>query len=261
MRLYSQTPFPTLAQLALLPHKIHIYLWPPPLPLPSLYNWHLSSSPIIFEFLQVKMHAMKFLSALALAPSVSATLLNGAHVGREVLQVRQTSAAATATVTASTNSTNSTNSARACSSVAKNLATLIQEIPEPSGSLSTFLATAYSTMTNPCAVTIPKAISSTYLVYGSAVLSFYSVNEVQIASALAICPSITSVAAFPICASLLVAPASATPTMTTSKNSTASPTSSPIVVSTAGARDPRESGLMAAALAVAGMVGAMAVAL
>ena len=144
---------------------------------------------------------MKFLSALALASSVSATLLNGAHVGREVLQVRQT-----ATVTASTNSTNSTNSASACSSVAKELATLIQGIPEPSGSLSTFLATAYSTVTNPCAVTIPTAVSSAYLVYGSSVLSFYSVNEAQIVSALAICPTITNVAAFPICPTLFCCP-------------------------------------------------------
>jgi hypothetical protein len=201
---------------------------------------------------------MKFLSALALASSVAATLLNGARVGREVLQVRQTSAGATATVTASTNNTNS---ASTCSSVAKDLATLIQGIPEPSGSLSTFLATAYNSVTNPCAVTIPTALSSPYLVYGSSVLSFYSANEAQIVPALAICPSLTSVAAFPICPTLFAAPASATPTVTTSTNSTASPTSSPIVVSTAGARDPRESGLMAAALAVAGMVGAVAVAL
>jgi hypothetical protein len=94
-------------------------------------------------------------------------------------------------------------------------------------------------------------------------LSFYSVNEAQIASALAVCPGLTSVNNFPICPTLFAAPASATPnvTMTTSMNSTASPTSPPMVVSTAGARDPRESGLMAAALAVAGMVGVVAVAL
>jgi hypothetical protein len=200
---------------------------------------------------------MKFLSALAIASSVAATLLNGAHVG-QVLQARQTSAEATATVTASTNNTNS---ASACSSVAKELATLIQGIPEPSGSLSTFLATAYSAVKNPCAVTIPTALSSAYLVYGSSVLSFYSVNEAPIVSGLAICPSLTSINASPICPTLFAAPASATPTVTASKNSTASPTSSPTVVVTAGARDSRESGLMAAALAFAGMVGAMAVAL
>jgi hypothetical protein len=213
---------------------------------------------------------MRFLSALAIASSVAATLLNGAHVGREVLQARQTSAEATATVTASTNNTNS---ASACSSVAKGLATVIQGIPEPSGSLSTFLATAYSTVKNPCAVTIPTALSSAYLVYGSSVLSFYSVNESPIISALVICPSLTSINAFPICPTLFAAPASATPTatasknssatptVTPSKNSTASPTSSPTVVSTADARDLRESGLMAAALAFAGMVGTMAVVL
>jgi hypothetical protein len=190
---------------------------------------------------------MKLLSVLAIASSVAATL-----------QVRQTSTAATATVTAPTNSTNSTS---ACSSAAKQFATLIAGIPAPTGSLSTFLATAYVGVTNPCAVTIPTALSSPYLVYGSSVLSFYSVNEAQIVSALAICPSLTSVNNFPICPTLFAAPASATPTVTTSMNSTASPTSPPMVVSTAGARDPRESGLMAAALAVAGMVGAVAVAL
>jgi hypothetical protein len=193
---------------------------------------------------------MKLLSVLAIATSVAATL-----------QVRQTSTAATATVTAPTNSTNSTNSTSACSSAAKQFATLITGIPAPTGSLSTFLATAYVGVTNPCAVTIPTALSSPYLVYGSSVLSFYSVNEAQIVSALAICPSLTSVNNFPICPTLFAAPASATPTVTTSMNSTASPTSPPMVVSTAGARDPRESGLMAAALAVAGMVGAVAVAL
>jgi hypothetical protein len=192
---------------------------------------------------------MKLLSVLAIASSVAATL-----------QVRQTSTAATATVTAPTNSTNSTS---ACSSAAKQFATLIAGIPAPTGSLSTFLATAYVGVTNPCAVTIPTALSSPYLVYGSSVLSFYSVNEAQIVSALAICPSLTSVNNFPICPTLFAAPASATPTVTTSMsmNSTASPTSPPMVVSTAGARDPRESGLMAAALAIAGMVGAVAVAL
>ena len=55
--------------------------------------------------------------------------------------------------------------------------------------------------------------------------------------------------------------ASSTPTITTSQSSTASPTSSPVVVSAGGTRDPRELGLMAAALAIAGMVGAIAIAL
>lgn len=196
---------------------------------------------------------MKLFSLLVIASSVAATLPNRAHV----LQPRQTSAATIATVTASKNGTN----ASACYSAATEFATLIADIPQPSGSLSTFLATAYSTVTDPCAVTIPTALSSTYLMYGSSVLSFYSANLGQIASALAICPAITSVAAFPICPSLFAASARATPAVTASKNLTASPTSSAMVISTAGARDSRESRLIAAALAFAGMVGAVAVAM
>jgi hypothetical protein len=212
------------------------------------------------------MHAIKSLIVVALAATVSANYFNGELLRREILlQARQTSSSpgsAAATATASTNS-----SGNACSSVLQGLATLITGLPTPTGALATYLATAATTLTNPCSLSIPSSIATAFVAYESSVISFYSAHISQINSALAVCPSLTNLVANPICSTATgvvttTATAAANGTSTITASTTASSSSPPQVVSTAGANaNPRETGMVAAALAVAGLFGAVAVAL
>lgn len=207
------------------------------------------------------MHAMKPIIVAALAAMVSATYFNGELLRREVLlQARATTASSpSATATAYTNSTN------ACSSVLQGLATLITGLPTPTGDLSTYLATAATTLTDPCHLSVPSSIAPAFSAYESSVVSFYSAHVSQLNSALAACPSLTSLVANPVCSTAAAGVASPTATVTANGTFSASPSSSssnPQAVSTAGANGcPRETGMVAAALIAAGLFGAVAVAL
>jgi len=94
------------------------------------------------------MHALKSVIVGALATTVSATYKNGQALRREVFQVRATASGATVkrpfpTATASTNSSN------VCDSVLDGLATVLTELPTPTGDLYSYL-TAATTLTDPC---------------------------------------------------------------------------------------------------------------
>jgi len=192
------------------------------------------------------MHAIKSLVIVALAATVSAAYFNGELLRREVLQARQTPSFPSVTATASTNNTN------ACSSVLQGLATLVTGLPTPTGALSTYLATAATTLTDPCHLSVPSSIAPAFSTYESSVISFYSANSAQLNSALAACPSLTSLVANPVCSSSTAGAASttATATVTSSVFSSSLP---PKIISTAGANGPRETGMVAAALLAAGL--------
>jgi hypothetical protein len=216
------------------------------------------------------MHAIKSLIVVALAATVSATYFNGELLRREVLlQARATSSSSysssvsTAASSTSATATASTNSTNACSSVLQGLATLITGLPIPTGDLSTYLATAATTLTDPCHLSVPSSIASAFSAYESSVVSFYSAHISQLNSALAACPSLTSLVANPVCSTSTAGVATPTATATANGTSSASSSSSHLqVVSTAGANgDPRETGMVAAALVAAGLFGAVAVAL
>ena len=211
------------------------------------------------------MHALKSLIIVALATTVSSAYFNGELLRREVLLVARAtsssiavganSTSATATATAYTNSTN------ACSSVLQGLVTLITGLPTPTGALSTYLATAATTLTDPFHLSVPSSIAPAFSVYESSVISFYSAHSSQLNSALAACPSLTSLVANPVCSTSTAG--IATPTATTAANGTssASSSSSPLApVNTAGANG-GDMGIVAAALVAAGLFGAAAVAL
>jgi hypothetical protein len=213
------------------------------------------------------MHALKSLIIVALATTMSSAYFNGELLRREVLLVARatsssiavgansTSATATATVTAYTNSTN------ACSSVLQGLATLITGLPTPTGALSTYLATAATTLTDPCHLSVPSSIASTFSIYESSVISFYSAHSSQLNSALAACPSLTSLVANLVCS--ISTAGIATPTGTTTAKGTSSassPSSSLAPVSAAGANN-GDKRIVAAALVAAGLFGVVAVAL
>jgi len=211
------------------------------------------------------MHALKSLIIVALATTVSSAYFNGELLRREVLLVARAtsssipvganSTSATATATAYTNSTN------ACSSVLQGLATLITGLPTPTGALSTYLATAATTLTDPCHLSVPSSIAPAFSVYESSVISFYSAHSSQLNSALAACPSLTSLVANPVCSTSTAGIATPTATTTANKTSSASSSSSPLApVNTAGANG-GDMGIVAAALVAAGLFGAAAVAL
>ena len=210
------------------------------------------------------MRAIKSLIAITLAAVVSANYFNGELLRREVLlQARATSSPSSSSLIAT--ATTSTNGTDACSSVLQGLATLITGLPTPTGDLSTYLATAATTLTDPCHLSIPSSIAPAFSAYESSVVSFYSAHMSQLNSALAACPSLTSLVANPVCSTSTAGIATPTPTATATANATSSASSSssyPQVVSTAGAnRDPREAGMVAAALVAAGLFGAVAVVL
>jgi len=106
------------------------------------------------------MYAVKPLIIAALAATASATYFNGEALRREVLKVRETLTTTfetTSTATISSGSitpyptaTVSTNSSNACSSVLQGLSTVITGLPTATGALSSYLATAASTLTDPC---------------------------------------------------------------------------------------------------------------
>jgi hypothetical protein len=211
------------------------------------------------------MHALKSLIIVALATTVSSAYFNGELLRREVLLVARAtsssiavganSTSATATATAYTNSTN------ACSSVLQGLATLITGLPTPTGALSTYLATAATTLTDPCHLSVPSSIAPAFSVYESSVISFYSAHSSQLNSALAACPSLTSLVANPVCSTSTAGIATPTATTTANGTSSASSPSSPLApVNTAGANG-GDMGIVAAALVAAGLFGAAAVAL
>jgi hypothetical protein len=211
------------------------------------------------------MHAIKSLVFLALATTMSSAYFNGELLRREVLLVaRATSSSiavganptsATATATAYTNSTN------ACSSVLQGLATLITGLPTPTGALSTYLATAATTLTDPCNLSVPSSIAPAFSTYESSVISFYIAHSSQLNSALAACPSLTSLVANPVCSTSTAGITTPTATTTANGTSSVSSSSSPLApVSTAGANG-GHMGIIAAAVVAAGLFGAVAVAL
>src|SRR5579871_3036358 len=118
------------------------------------------------------MHAIKSLIVIALTATVSAAYFNGELLRREVfLQARATSStsysSSMATVAGSVSATAaaSTNGADACSSVLQGLATLITGLPTPTGDLSTYLATAATTLTDPCHLSVPSSIAPAFSAY------------------------------------------------------------------------------------------------
>lgn len=106
------------------------------------------------------MYAVKPLIIAALAATASATYFNGEALRREVLEVRETlttTCETTSTATISSGSimpyptaTVSTNSSGVCSSVLAGLSTVISGLPTATGALQSYLATAASTLTDPC---------------------------------------------------------------------------------------------------------------
>jgi hypothetical protein len=212
------------------------------------------------------MHAIKSFVIVALAATVSASYFNGELLRREVLlHARATSSASSSTVTAVSSSTPAaatvyTNNTNACSSVLQGLATLITGLPTPTGALSTYLATAATTLTNPCSLSVPSSIAPAFSVYESSVISFYNVHSSQLNSALAACPSLTSLVANPVCSTSTAGIVTPAATATANQTLSASPSSSyPQIVSTAGANGgPCETGMVTAALVVAGLFGAVA---
>lgn len=213
------------------------------------------------------MHALKSLIIIALATTVSSAYFNGELLRREVVLVARatsssiaagansTSATATATTAAYTNSTN------ACSSVLQGLATLITGLPTPTGALSTYLATAATTLTDPCHLSVPSSVASAFSIYESSVISFYSAHSSQLNSALAACPSLTSLVANPVCSTSTAG--IATPTATTTAKGTSSASSSPSSLAPVSAADANrgDKRIIVTALVVASLFGAAAVAL
>jgi hypothetical protein len=107
------------------------------------------------------MYAVKLFIVAALAATASATYFNGEALRREVLEVRQTISISTSfetTITTGTlgsitpypTATAAANSSDVCNSVLEGLATLVTGLPTPTGALSSYLATAATTLTDPC---------------------------------------------------------------------------------------------------------------
>jgi hypothetical protein len=213
---------------------------------------------------------MKSLAVLALASMASATYFNAELLRREivhvVVEIRQATAAPTASGSASGTasgavsvvSSASAASTDACSSVLAGLASLVTGLPVPTGALSSYLATAATTLTNPCSLSIPSSVASDFSVYETSVISFYNAHSSQLSSALSACPSLTSLVQNPVCStSAGGASATAAATGSASESATATKTS-PAPVSSAGANPGQETqGLVAAIIAAAGVVGAV----
>ena len=114
------------------------------------------------------MHTVKPLIIAALVATASATYFNGEALRRKVLEVRETitttfQTTSTATVSSGAitpypTATVATNSSAVCSSVLQGLDTVLTGLPKPTGALSSYLATAATTLTDPCVSPNPKTL-------------------------------------------------------------------------------------------------------
>ncbi|KAH8761459.1 hypothetical protein F5882DRAFT_384090 [Hyaloscypha sp. PMI_1271] len=209
------------------------------------------------------MHALKSVIVGALATTVSATYKNGQALRREVFQVRATASGATVkrpfpTATASTNSSN------VCDSVLDGLATVLTELPTPTGDLYSYL-TAATTLTDPCHLSVPSSIGPAFSTYESAVISFYSAHKSQLNSAVSACPNLTILVENPVCSTAAsssnktIPPVTPIPTPTEPVRGTATSTPRTSVISTGStgsANEMREKS--AVAVFAVGVVGVVA---
>ncbi len=118
------------------------------------------------------MYTVKPLIIAALVATASATYFNGEALRREVLVVRQTitttfqttsTGTVSSVITPYPTATVSTNSSDVCSSVLNGLDTVLTGLPKPTGALSSYLATAATTLTDPCvSPNFPALKSSPY---------------------------------------------------------------------------------------------------
>jgi hypothetical protein len=95
------------------------------------------------------MHALKSVIVGALATTVSATYMNGQALRREVFRAASSSVSGATVKRPYPTATASTNSSNVCDSVLNGLATVLTELPTPTGDLYSYL-TAATTLTDPC---------------------------------------------------------------------------------------------------------------
>lgn len=176
------------------------------------------------------MYANAALIAALAGSAVAISDINPDHVRRDILP-RQTDATA---------------SADPC---LKALATVYANAPTPPPKVVSYEMTAPA-QTDPCSVSVPSDLSSDYASYTSAVLSWVDANSASIASAMSQCSTLTDLStAVPVCTATGGGGGSRGGSQATGTSGGAGRTNSP----NAG---PRETVMVAAAVAAAGLVGA-----